>query len=155
LAIVALAALGMVSCGGGEDHDGLTQPYPIVTPTPTPAPTPTPTPTPAATPTPSATPTPAPSATPTPTPTATPGATGVAYVQDIKPILDADCVRCHGSLSSYGGTMQYVQPGSASSLLVRVTQSNGAMYRYLSGTAASKSDLIRRWVVENDAAERR
>jgi hypothetical protein len=168
-ATLAVAALSMVSCGESEDHDSVTGPIAVVTPAPTPTPTPTPTPaptptpTPAATPTPAptptptpaATPTPAPSATPTPSPTPTPGVTTVAYVQDIKPILDADCVRCHGNMGSYAGVMQYVQPGNANSTLVRVTQTSGAMYRYLSGTPASKSDLIRRWVVDNNAVQQR
>jgi hypothetical protein len=48
-----------------------------------------------------------------------------------------------------------VTPGSASSPLVVVTRSDGAMYGYLGTDAASRSDLIRRWVVENGAAESR
>jgi hypothetical protein len=91
------------------------------------------------------------------------GTVTVAYTQDIKPILDADCVRCHSSsnrsggvdLSSYATVMRVVSAGSSSSTLVRMTQSGGAMYSYLSGDRASKSALIRSWVVDNGAAQSR
>ncbi len=95
-------------------------------------------------------PTPLASATPAPAQPPT-----VAYTQDIQPILQADCVRCHSQLSTYAGTMGVVVPGSASSPLVQVTQPGGLMYSHLSGDRAAKSDLIRRWVVENGAAQSR
>jgi len=107
----------------------------------------------------------APSQVPTPTPsgggTSTPAT--VAYTNDVKPVLDADCVRCHSAsnsragvnLSSYATVMRTVTPGSASSPLVRTTQSGGTMNGYLSGDRAAKADLIRRWVVDNAAAESR
>jgi hypothetical protein len=79
----------------------------------------------------------------------------VAYEQDIRPILEADCLNCHGQLGSYAGTMGYVVAGNASSRIVRSTQSGGSMYRYLSGDKAGKADLIRRWVVDNGAAQSR
>lgn len=139
-AMGALAVmLASVACGGagheGEDRedDDVTGPS---APTPSSAPSTTPAPG------------------PTPTPSATPQAS-VAYVQDIKPILDADCVRCHGEFTSYVGVLGVVQPGSASSRLVRATQLGGSMYGYLSGNASAKAELIRRWVVENGAAESR
>ncbi len=81
--------------------------------------TPTPTPTPAAT--------PAPGGTPAPTPTPTPAPTvSVAFVQDVKPILDQDCVRCHSGMGSYRGVMGSVRPGDASSPLVVATQPGGS-----------------------------
>jgi hypothetical protein len=87
----------------------------------------------------------------------------VAYVQDVKPILDADCVRCHGSarrdggvdVSSYTAVMRTVVAGSASSPLVRTTQSGGSMYGYWSGDRASKAGLVRNWVVTSGAVESR
>lgn len=99
----------------------------------------------------------------TTTTTTTTGAASIAYAQDVKPILDADCTRCHGgsrpsagiNLSTYAGVMAVVQAGNASSLLVRATQSNGLMYGYLSGDRAGKSTLIRNWVVNNAAAQSR
>jgi hypothetical protein len=139
LAVVALAA-----CGGGAERDGEEGDHsptgasaPVAT-TPQPSPTATPT-----------------SGTPAPAPTPTPAAVAVAFNQDIRPILETDCLRCHGQFGSYAGTMAYVVKGSASSPLVRATQSGGSMYSRLSGDRAGKSALIRSWVVENGAAESR
>jgi len=88
------------------------------------------------------------------TPT-TPAPAGLTYTKDIQPIMSADCVRCHGpsrrdagyGMSSYAGVMRAVTAGSASSMLVRVTQSNGIMYSQLSGSRATKATTIRDWVV--------
>jgi hypothetical protein len=79
----------------------------------------------------------------------------LTYATDIAPIMNADCVRCHGpvihdagyNLSNYAGVMRAVAAGSASSMLVRVTQSNGIMYVELSGNRAQKAQTIRDWVV--------
>jgi hypothetical protein len=76
-------------------------------------------------------------------------------VQDIKPILSADCTRCHSGsrpsagldLSTYAGVMRVVSAGNANSTLVVVTRSGGVMYNYLSGDRAGKSEIIRQWVV--------
>src|SRR6187399_1610378 len=75
-------------------------------------------------------------------------AVSLAYVNDIKPILDSDCVSCHGprihennvDLSTYAGVLRVAQAGSANSLLVRETRSNGGMYVNLTGNRASKSE---------------
>jgi hypothetical protein len=69
--------------------------------------------------------------------------------------MSTDCVRCHGpalresgyDMSTYAGVMRAVSAGSASSKLVRVTQSNGIMYLELTGNRAGKSATIRDWVV--------
>lgn len=133
-AAVLAIALAAGACGEGhegrdDDEDAITGPSAAASPTPQ---------------------------TPNPTPTPAPGpGVSVAYLQDIKPILDADCLRCHGNLGSYRGVMAFVTPGSASSLLVRVTQPGGIMNGHLSGDAGGKAELIRRWVVENGAAESR
>jgi hypothetical protein len=97
------------------------------------------------------------------TTTSTGTSTSLAYVNDIKPILDSDCVVCHNPrqhednvyLSTYAGVMRVVQAGSANSLLVRVTRSNGIMYPNLTGDRAAKSELIRSWVVDSRAVETR
>lgn len=112
---------------------------------------------------PSAVPTPAPSpgaATPTPTPGSS---TTLAYTPDLQPIFASDCLVCHSdrnplgrySMSSYAAVMRGVTPGSASSTLVRVTQSNGSMYRYWSGDRAKKATMTRDWVVTSRAAQTR
>ena len=79
----------------------------------------------------------------------------MAYEQDVRPILEADCLSCHSQFASYAGTMGYVVPGNPNSALVRATQSGGSMNRYLRGDAAGRAELIRRWVVENGAAQSR
>ena len=107
------------------------------------------------------------SPTPSPTPT-TPTNSGttttatVAYVPDLQPIFNSDCVPCHGgrrvaarySMTTYAGVMVAVTPRSASSALVIVTQPGGLMYPFLSGDRASNAAMIRTWVV-NGAPQNR
>lgn len=96
-------------------------------------------------------------------PTPAPGTVTVAYNEDIAPILRADCQRCHGgsrpdagySVDTYALTLREVRIGDARSRLVTSTQSRGSMYRYWSGNAAAKAELVRKWVVENGAAQSR
>jgi hypothetical protein len=142
--LALLAMVGLAACGGSAesehegDDDSPTGPSAAVTPAPQPNPTPAATPDPG-----------------TPTPAPTPAAASVAYEQDIRPILAADCLGCHGQLDTYSGAMGYVVAGNASSRLVRATQSGGSMNRYLSGDKAAKAALIRSWVVDNGAAQSR
>ena len=86
----------------------------------------------------------------------------VAYVQDIQPIFNSDCVPCHGarspaarySMATYAGVMAAVAPGNASSALVIVTQSGGAMHAFLSGDQAGKAAMIRTWVMNGTLQSR-
>jgi hypothetical protein len=95
---------------------------------------------------------------PTPTPSA-----ALAYVQDMQPIFASDCVVCHSgsrpsagySMSTYAAVMRDVTPGNPNSRLVIWTQSNGSMYRYFSGNRSSKADMVKRWVVDSNAAQTR
>ena len=87
----------------------------------------------------------------------------MAYIPDIKPIFDSDCVYCHSpsralgnySMTTYAEVMRDVQPGSASSRLVVLTQPRGSMYRYFSGDAQTKAAMVQKWVVTDRAAETR
>ena len=80
----------------------------------------------------------APSVVTTPTTNGT-SALALAYVDDIKPILDADCVRCHNTrfhlkdvdVSTYAAVLGVVDAGSEDSPLVRVTRPGGMMYENL------------------------
>jgi hypothetical protein len=90
----------------------------------------------------------------------------LAYTQDMKPLFQSDCVTCHGTtradgnyrMSTYAQVMTAVRAGSASSTLVSVTQSGGSMYRYWSGstaTRAAKAAQVRSWIVTYNAQENR
>jgi hypothetical protein len=112
---------------------------------------------------------PSPTSSATPATPATPGSSGstattaLAYTPDLQPVFASDCLSCHNdrsaargySMSSYAAVMRAVTPGSASSLLVQVTKSNGSMYRYWTGDRATKASMTLNWVVANKAAQSR
>jgi hypothetical protein len=106
-----------------------------------------------------------PSAPTTTTPT-TPTTTALAYTQDMKTLFQSDCIICHGAsradgnyrMTTYAQVMSAVRAGSASSPLVAVTQPGGSMYRYWSGSTATRSTKaarVRSWVVTYNAQETR
>jgi hypothetical protein len=95
-----------------------------------------------------------------------PSAIGVqplAYVPDIKPILDGDCLSCHStrnprgdySVGTYDDVMRGQRVGDASSSLVVDCSPGGSMYRYFSGDATTKATAIFRWMVYYNAAPTR
>lgn len=140
----AISASGSTSTGSGDDRSGRTTAS--TTPATTPATGSTGSPT-----------------TPAPSPAPAPANVTVAYQQDLKPIFDADCTRCHSSSRPYGNysmttyaqVMRAVAAGNANSILIRFTQRGGSMYRYWSGNAQGKADLVRTWIVNNAAAQTR
>jgi hypothetical protein len=87
--------------------------------------------------------------------------TTYTYTADVRPILNADCVRCHNSsrhdagldVSTYAGVLRALTPGSDASALVRVTQPDGLMYSNLSGDRSGKAGIIYDWVVRSNAAQ--
>ena len=95
------------------------------------------------------------------TPTSSTGP--LAYTPDMAPIFASDCVPCHTgsrplgnySMATYAAVMRDVSPGNASSVLVTKTQSNGSMYRYFSINRAGRADMVKRWVVDYQAAASR
>ena len=97
---------------------------------------------------------------PAPTP---PSGQALSYNQDLKPIFDSDCVTCHGgsrpsagySMSNYAGVMRDVVPGNANSRLVVWTQPGGTMYRFWTGSASQRANMVRQWVVTNNAQQSR
>jgi hypothetical protein len=98
----------------------------------------------------------------TPGPAQDPGsATSLTFTADVQPLLNNDCVPCHGGsrtengydFTSYAGVMRAVTAGSASSLLVRVSQPGGSMYANWRGSATAKAETVRRWVVAFKAAQ--
>lgn len=88
-------------------------------------------------------------------------ATSLTFSADVQPLLNNDCVPCHGgsttnggvNLASYASVMRTVTPGSTTSILVRVSQPGGLMYSQWRGSAAEKAETIRRWVVDFKAAQ--
>ena len=88
-------------------------------------------------------------------------ATSLTFTADVQPILNNDCVPCHGGSSTangydvrtYAGVMRAVTAGSANSTLVLFTQPGGQMYGQFRGSAAAKAETIRRWVVDFRAAQ--
>lgn len=93
--------------------------------------------------------------------TAGTGATTYTYTADVRPILTADCTRCHNAsqheagydFTTYAGVLRAVSPGSTQSILVRATSSRGIMYPELSGDRTAKSQVIYDWVVSSNAAQ--
>jgi hypothetical protein len=91
------------------------------------------------------------------------GTQSLAYVQDIKPIFDRDCLSCHSSrdargnysVSTYAEVMRDQTAGDAQSSVVVDCAPGGSMYRYFSGDAATKATEVFRWMVYYDAAQSR
>jgi len=91
------------------------------------------------------------------------GVQPIAYVQDIKPIFDRDCTRCHSaressggySISTYATTIAGQRPGDASSKLVVDCSPGGSMYRYFTGDAVTETTMVFRWMVYYNAQQSR
>lgn len=91
----------------------------------------------------------------------TSGSTTLTYTTDVAPILNADCVRCHGpsnhqagvDLSTYQNVMRLVVAGNGNSILVLVTQPSGLMYSQFSGNRTTKAATLRDWIVSSNAAQ--
>jgi hypothetical protein len=91
------------------------------------------------------------------------GVQTLAYVQDIKPILDKDCLSCHGtrgasgnySVATYADVMNGQTRGDAKGSLVVTGSPGGSMYRYYSGDAVTKSTMVFRWMVYYNALQAR
>jgi hypothetical protein len=91
------------------------------------------------------------------------GTRPLAYVQDVKPIFDRDCLECHSSSDARGGystatyadTVAGQRPGDAKSKLVVDCSPGGSMYQYFSGDAVTKATMVFRWMVVDHAAQSR
>ena len=95
-----------------------------------------------------------------------PSAIGVqplSYVQDIKPILDRDCLSCHSSrdargnysVATYADVLTGQTRGDAKSSLVVTGSPGGSMYQYYSGDAVTKSTMVFRWLAYYNAQQTR
>jgi hypothetical protein len=87
----------------------------------------------------------------------------IAYVQDIKPIFDRDCLECHSSrnargnysVSTYADTVAGQRPGDARSSVVVDCSPGGSMYQYFRGDAAAEATMVFRWMVVYNGAQAR
>ena len=92
----------------------------------------------------------------------------LAYIPDIKPILDRDCLSCHRSngrgederaggysVSTYADVLAGQRPGDAKSSLVVTCAPGGSMYRYFRGDAQTSATMLFRWLVYYDGAQTR
>ena len=95
-----------------------------------------------------------------------PSAIGVqplAYVQDIAPILNRDCLSCHSSrnargnysVETYADVVAGQTPGDARSSLVVDCAPGGSMYQYFSRDPTTEATEIFRWMVYYNAAQTR
>jgi hypothetical protein len=95
-----------------------------------------------------------------------PSAVGVqtlSYVQDIKPILDRDCLSCHSqrdargnySVSTYADVLSGQRPGDARSSLVVTGSPGGSMYQYYTGDSVTDATMVFRWLVYYNALQTR
>ena len=83
------------------------------------------------------------------------GVQPIAYVQDVKPIFDRDCLSCHGprdtagqySVQTYAEAMNSQRPGDARSSVVVDCAPGGSMYRYFSGDRVTDATIVFRWMV--------
>jgi hypothetical protein len=89
----------------------------------------------------------------------------LAYIPDIKPLLDRDCLSCHRtgggergggySVGTYADVLAGQRPGDAKSSLVRTCAPGGSMYRYFSGDAQTSATVLFRWLVYYYGAQTR
>jgi hypothetical protein len=83
-----------------------------------------------------------------------------AYIQDIKPILDHDCLECHSSrdargnysVASYADVLNGQKPGNAQSSLVVTCSPGGSMYGYFTVDPTTRATMVFRWMVVDNAA---
>jgi hypothetical protein len=95
-----------------------------------------------------------------------PSAIGVqtlSYAQDVKPILDRDCLSCHSSgnargnysVATYADVLNGQTRGDASSPLVVTGSPGGSMYQYYSGDRVTDATMVFRWLVYYNALQTR
>jgi len=90
-----------------------------------------------------------------------PAPAALTYVNDIKPIMDSNCIMCHGGpsptagrdFSTYAGVMTVVTPGDPNSRLIQMTRTGGAMHFYLNPNPDVRAQTIYDWIVTYAAPE--
>jgi len=90
-----------------------------------------------------------------------PPVTPLTYMTDIKPIMDSNCIMCHGGpfptagrdFSTYAGVMTVVTPGDPNSRIIQMTMPGGPMNGFLNPDPLGKADIIYRWIVNFGAPQ--
>ena len=90
-----------------------------------------------------------------------PPVTPLTYMTDIKPIMDSNCIMCHGGpfptagrdFSTYAGVMTVVTPGDPNSRIIQMTKPGGPMNGFLNPDPLGKADIIYRWIVNFGAPQ--
>jgi len=85
----------------------------------------------------------------------------LTYTNDIAPIMQANCVMCHGGpqptagrdFSTYLGVMQVVTPFDANSRMIQMTRPGGPMHGFLNPDPVGRSETIRLWIVRDGAPQ--
>jgi hypothetical protein len=93
--------------------------------------------------------------------TVTVAAPAITYVNNIKPIMDSNCIMCHGGpfptagrdFSTYAGVMTVVTPFDPNSRLIQMTQTGGAMHFYLQPDTDVRAKTIYDWIVTYGAPQ--
>ena len=90
-----------------------------------------------------------------------PAPVGLTYVTDIKPIMDSNCIMCHGGpqptagrdFSTYAGVMTVVTPGDPNSRIIQMTRTGGSMHFYLNPNPDVRAQTIYDWIVTYGAPQ--
>jgi hypothetical protein len=90
----------------------------------------------------------------------------LTYVNDIKPILDQNCIMCHGGSSptanrdftvysggQYGGVMAVVTPFDPNSRIIQMTRTGGSMHGFLNPNPDQRAQTIYDWIVTYGAPQ--
>jgi len=85
----------------------------------------------------------------------------ITYVNDIKPIMDSNCIMCHGGpqptagrdFSTYAGVMTVVTPGDPNSRIIQMTRTGGSMHFYLNPNPDVRAQTIYDWIVTYGAPQ--
>ena len=96
-----------------------------------------------------------------PPPPPPPPPPALTYANDIKPILDQNCIGCHGGpspaagrdFSTYAGVMTVVTPFDPNSRLIQMTRTGGAMHVYLNPNPDVRAQTIYDWIVTSGAPQ--
>ena len=85
----------------------------------------------------------------------------ITYVNNIKAIMDSNCIMCHGGpfptagrdFSTYAGVMTVVTPGDPNSRIIQMTKPGGPMNGFLNPDPIGRAQMIYDWIVTYGAPQ--